>query len=70
MTDAGPGDTHTDAEGVAALEHIEQELAKVEAALARLDDGTYGTCIVCGEPIPDSDLADDPLTAACLMHQG
>src|SRR3954453_14921200 len=29
-----------------------QQLAAVEAALARLDDGSYGSCVRCGRPSP------------------
>jgi DnaK suppressor protein len=29
-----------------------EELRDVEAALARMTLGTYGTCVDCGEPIP------------------
>lgn len=32
------------------LEEVEVALAGVERALRRLDDGTYGTCEVCGRP--------------------
>lgn len=43
------------------LERIERDLAGVEAALARLDDGTYWTDEVTGQPIPDDVLAADPV---------
>jgi RNA polymerase-binding transcription factor DksA len=38
------------------LEQVEAELADVEHALRRLDEGTYGTCEVCGKVIPDERL--------------
>ncbi|MEN9643434.1 MAG: hypothetical protein RL238_103, partial [Actinomycetota bacterium] len=38
---------------VAVHGQLVQQLAAVEAALARLDDGTYGRCERCGNPIPD-----------------
>jgi RNA polymerase-binding transcription factor DksA len=44
------------------LERIERDLAGVEAALRRLDDGTYWTDEVTGEPILDDVLAADPVT--------
>jgi RNA polymerase-binding transcription factor DksA len=44
------------------LEGLEQELAEVEAALRRLDDGTYGVDEVTGEPIDPARL--DALPAA------
>jgi YteA family regulatory protein len=51
------------------LEQIEGELADVEHALKRLDDGTYGTCEVDGEPIPEERLEALPATRFCLRHQ-
>jgi DnaK suppressor protein len=32
-------------------EGAQQTLAQINAALGRIDDGTYGTCEVCGKPI-------------------
>ena len=43
------------------LDRSERDLAGVEAALTRLDDDTYWTDEVTGEPIPDEVLADDPV---------
>ncbi len=51
------------------LEQVEAELADVEHALRRLDDGTYGTCEVCGNAIPDERLEAMPATRLCLEHQ-
>ena len=51
------------------LEQVEAELADVEHALRRLDDGTYGTCEVCGKTIPDERLEAMPATRLCLAHQ-
>ena len=42
------------------LERIAGDLADVERALERLDDGSYWTDEVTGEPIPEAVLADDP----------
>ncbi len=36
---------------LAILEQLESELAEIEAALRRIDDGTYGIDEVTGEPI-------------------
>lgn len=44
----------------ADLDRIEQDLADVETALARLEAGTYWTCEVSGSEIPDSVLAASP----------
>ncbi len=43
-------------------------LAEVDAALARLDAGTYGLCDACGEPIEPERLLADPLLRRCLDH--
>ena len=51
------------------LEQVEAELADVEHALRRLDDGTYGTCEVCGKVIPDERLEAMPAARLCLAHQ-
>jgi sigma-B regulation protein RsbU (phosphoserine phosphatase) len=43
-------------------------LHEVDAALSRMDTGTFGLCEVCGEPIESSRLAADPLLRFCLDH--
>ena len=40
---------------------IERDLAAVEAALPRLDDGSYWVDETTGDPIPDAVLAADPV---------
>ena len=54
---------------LSSLEQVEAELADVEHALRRLDDGTYGTCEVCGRGIPEERLEALPATRLCLEHQ-
>ena len=44
------------------------QLADVEAALAKLDDGTYGTCEACGNLIADARLEAMPHTRFCIDH--
>jgi DnaK suppressor protein len=46
---------------------LEADLGHVADALRRLDDGTYGTCEVCGEPIPGA-VEIDPLACRCEEH--
>ena len=46
-----------------------QHLADVEAALARLDDGTYGRCIRCGTAIAPERLEAIPSAAHCIDCQ-
>lgn len=43
-------------------------LHEVDAALDRIEDGTYGLCETCGEPIEEVRLAADPLVRLCLDH--
>jgi len=51
------------------LEQVEAELADVDRALRRLDDGTYGTCEACGHPIGDDRLEAMPAARFCVSHQ-
>jgi DnaK suppressor protein len=41
-------------------------LAEVDAALRRIDDGTYGNCVVCGRPIDEERLEAVPYATLCL----
>ena len=42
------------------------ELGRVEAALRRLDDGTYGMCASCGNPIAPERLEAIPWAPLCI----
>lgn len=53
----------------ALLENNAQQRTEVEAALARLDAGTYGVCVDCGQPIPDARLEVRPEAARCVQDQ-
>ena len=50
----------------ALVRQAEQRLAEVDAALGRLEDGTYGVCVVCGQPIPPARLEVRPTAATCV----
>ena len=71
--DQHPGDTAgdlTDADNQAALlDNAADQREQVLAALARLDDGTYGTCVDCGQPVPDARLEVRPEAARCITDQ-
>jgi DnaK suppressor protein len=43
-------------------------LAEVDRALAKVDDGSYGRCDVCGEEIPAGRLEARPWATRCLRH--
>ena len=47
-------------------ENAEQILREIEEALARIDDGTYGTCAACGKEIPDERLQAVPYAVMCV----
>lgn len=44
-------------------------LEEVEDALKRLEQGTYGTCVVCGQPIPEKRLEAIPWAARCVKDE-
>ena len=61
---AAPGMVHEAPQGErepADLDAVARDLDGVDAALRRLDDGSYWTDEVTGAPIPDEVLAADPV---------
>ncbi|HEY5628237.1 MAG TPA: TraR/DksA C4-type zinc finger protein [Candidatus Limnocylindrales bacterium] len=54
---------------LALRDHNQIQIAAVDAALARLDAGTYGTCVTCGQPISDARLEALPAAAHCIDCQ-
>ena len=71
--DQHPGDSGTETfemeKNVSLLEQVDDELLEVEAAVQRLERGTYGTCQVCGRPIGDERLEAMPATRFCVEDQ-
>jgi sigma-B regulation protein RsbU (phosphoserine phosphatase) len=49
-------------------EEVTRLLQEVDAALGRMDAGTYGLCATCHDPIESDRLLADPLTQFCLDH--
>lgn len=47
---------------------VEKRLAEIDAAEARLAAGTYGLCVVGGEPIDEARLEARPTATTCLAH--
>ena len=76
MRDAGDGAGHDQADmGATSFERdheltvVNQEremLAQIERALARIDDGTYGVCESCGEPIGKMRVMAFPRATLCM----
>lgn len=54
---------------ISIYEQVAAELADVERALRRLDDGTYGNCEACGRPIEAARLEALPAARFCLADQ-
>jgi len=50
-------------------EGAQQTLTQIDRALARLDDGTYGTCERCGKPIGEERLHARPWATLCIDDQ-
>lgn len=47
---------------------LQDQLDDVEAALARIDEGSYGTCEVCQKPVTAARLEAMPSTRFCIDH--
>ena len=41
-------------------------ISKIKEALERIEDGTYGYCEACGEPIGEKRLRARPVTTLCI----
>lgn len=71
--DQHPADTASELADVdrenAMLEAAEDQRVQVRAALARIDDGTYGTCTDCGAQISEARLQVRPEAARCIDCQ-
>ena len=51
---------------VAVHDKLQVTRADVVRAMEKLDDGTYGRCDVCGEPIPEGRLEALPWAVLCV----
>ena len=47
-------------------ENAEAIVQEIDAALGRIDDGTYGTCLRCGNPIPEERLLAVSYAVLCV----
>lgn len=52
------------------LEQLEAEIGDLDAALRKIDEGTYGTCEICGTEIQPDRLEAMPGTRTCIEHAG
>jgi RNA polymerase-binding protein DksA len=70
----GPGDHYADNATETFLreldggleENAEHLVAEIDAALQRIENGTYGTCVVCGKPIGEERLEAIPYATLCI----
>ena len=69
--DAGDASTATEQADLrnSQIERDVAELRAVDAALARMDDGTYGLCTRCGGDIGDARLRANPAAERCIACQ-
>jgi DnaK suppressor protein len=50
----------------ALLARTHEQIAEIDAAIGRLDEGTYGICVRCGQPVGQERLAARPAAATCV----
>lgn len=55
-------------EARALANSLREQLDDVDAALTALDEGRYGLCEVCSEPIGEARLEAMPTTRRCIQH--
>lgn len=53
----------------ALKENARMQVEDVRAALARMDAGTYGRCVDCGQALPEERLEARPEAARCVTDQ-
>lgn len=54
---------------LALRDRADHQLVLIDEALARLDAGTFGTCVRCGRPIPAERLEALPWAPRCIDCQ-
>jgi DnaK suppressor protein len=73
LADQHPADIGTEVfeqeKDLSIAEQIDAELADVERALKRIDDGTYGICEACGREIDPERLEARPEARFCVDDQ-
>lgn len=62
-------DTFEEMESRAAVEDtLEEHLSFINLALKRVEEGTYGICEVCKQPISEDRLEAYPMAKTCVKH--
>jgi len=55
--------------GLMSRERLVERIDRLTAALKRIEDGTYGTCVECGKPIGQARLKALPEAVTCVTCQ-
>jgi DnaK suppressor protein len=69
---ASPGSHWLDTEAIPAPagEETRRELAEIDAALQRIEQGSYGTCLACGGPMGLQRMRAIPEARYCVGCSG
>ncbi|MGD0554359.1 MAG: TraR/DksA family transcriptional regulator [Streptosporangiaceae bacterium] len=54
----------------ALLLHAASQRSEIQAALVRIEDGSYGHCVDCAKPVPEGRLEARPDASRCVACQG
>lgn len=54
---------------LAEIDRDADELRRIDTALARLSEGSYGLCEDCGQRIPEARLEAEPTALRCIQCQ-
>ena len=54
---------------LAEIDRDADELRRIDTALARLSEGSYGSCEDCGQRIPEARLEAEPTALRCIRCQ-
>lgn len=55
-------------ENQALAGQLREQLDAVDKALSKLDNGSYGRCEVCNQPIAEARLEAMPAATTCIQH--
>jgi len=54
---------------LAEIDRDADELRRIDGALARINEGSYGLCESCGQEIPEARLQAEPTALRCVRCQ-
>jgi RNA polymerase-binding transcription factor len=54
---------------LAEIDRDADELRRIDGALARISEGSYGLCASCGQEIPQARLEAEPTAVRCVQCQ-